>query len=72
MPESTPPSTPTRFRIFFGAWAVTALLFLGATAYYAVKASKSSTAVTPLFVDVFVVVILLFLSTTLAFLVAAP
>jgi len=72
MPEEVPPPTPSRFRVFLGVWAVTALLFLGSTGYYAVKAAKSSAAVSPLFVDAFVVIILLFLSTTFAFLVASP
>jgi len=72
MPEEPPPRAPRSFRVFLGVWAVTALLFLGSTAYYAVKASKSATAVSPTFVDAFVVVILFFLSTTFAFLVAAP
>jgi hypothetical protein len=72
MPEAEPPRAPARFRIFLGVWAATALLFLGATAYYAVKAAKSTSAVSPLFVDAFVVLILLFLSTTLAFLIASP
>jgi hypothetical protein len=72
MPEAEPPRAPAQFRIFLGVWAATALLFLGATAYYAVKAAKSTSAVSPLFVDAFVVLILLFLSTTLAFLIASP
>jgi len=72
MPEEAYPPTPRRFRVFLGVWAATALLFLGSTGYYAVKAAKTSAAVSPMFVDAFVVIILLFLSTTLAFLVASP
>ena len=72
MPEAETPGTPPQFRIFLAVWATTAVLFLGATAYYAVKAARSSSAVSPLFVDAFVVIILLFLSTTFAFLVASP
>ena len=72
MPEEAPPPAPRRFRLFLGFWAATALLFLGSTGYYAVKAAKTSAAVSPTFVDAFVVVILLFLTTTFAFLVASP
>lgn len=72
MPEETLPRTPRSFRVFLGVWVVTALLFLGSTGYYALKAAKTSAAVSPMFVDAFVVIILLFLTTTLAFLVASP
>jgi len=72
MPEETPPPTPRPFRLFLGVWIATALLFLGSTGYYALKAAKSSAAVSPAFVDAFVVIILVFLSTTFAFLVASP
>ncbi|HYB79685.1 MAG TPA: hypothetical protein VEG66_08020 [Thermoplasmata archaeon] len=72
MPEEVPLRTPRQFRVFLGVWLVTAVLFLGSTGYYAVKAAKSPGAVSPMFVDAFVVIILLFLTTTFAFLVASP